>query len=443
MTSDKADIADKTITRRQFIKRLSVGAAVLGAAGVAPVFIKPARASRNDHILIGQPAPLTGPLSAFGEPTLWMKDQAERMINREGGIYVKSAGKKLPVKIIVLDTRSDPNKAAEAAARLCLGDKVDLMVVMHSPTAVDPVTAACERYQTPCLALDAPLDSFRRTAPHKWAFQAFWDINEDIIPVYTGMWEQIANNKKVGLLFAGDLDAVTWSRAFNEALPAKGYSVVDRGLFMPESRDFTRYISTWKEQNVEIITGNLTPPDWITCWRQCHRMGFKPRIATIGRAILFPSVMEALGPQLGVGLTSEMWWSPALPYKSPRTGLTSAELAGYWSERTHKQWTQPLGYDHAGYELVEDVLKRSPSLDNEDLRQSIAETDLETMIGPIKYNESNYCRTPVVGGQWVKGDKFPFDMKVVYNGGYPQVPRGRETHITVGITTSTSRQNPG
>jgi len=34
------------------------------------------------------------------------------------------------------------------------------MVVMHTPDTVNPVTAMCERYQLPCIALDAPVDAW-------------------------------------------------------------------------------------------------------------------------------------------------------------------------------------------------------------------------------------------------------------------------------------------
>jgi hypothetical protein len=36
-------------------------------------------------------------------------------------------------------------------------------------------------------------------------------------------------------------------------------------------------------------------------------------------------------------------------------------------------------------------------------------------VGPIKYNDKNYSETPLVGGQWVKGKKDPWDLEIVYN----------------------------
>ncbi len=58
------------------------------------------------------------------------------------------------MKIKVVDTESDPTKAAEVSSKLILKDEVDLMVVLHTPDVVNPVSAMCERYRTPCISLD-------------------------------------------------------------------------------------------------------------------------------------------------------------------------------------------------------------------------------------------------------------------------------------------------
>jgi branched-chain amino acid transport system substrate-binding protein len=34
----------------------------------------------------------------------------------------------------------------------------------------------------------------------------------------------------------------------------------------------------------------------------------------------------------------------------------------------------------------------------------------------------NVCITPLVGGQWVKGTKFKYDLNVVFNKSAPNIP---------------------
>jgi len=65
------------------------------------------------------------------------------------------------------------------------------------------------------------------------------------------------------------------------------------------------------------------------------------------------------------------------------------------------------GFKHAGYEIAIDVLNRAQSLDKNKLREAIAQTNLNTIIGPIKFNDQNYCALPCASARWVKGKRFP------------------------------------
>ncbi len=38
-----------------------------------------------------------------------------------------------------------------------------------------------------------------------------------------------------------------------------------------------------------------------------------------------------------------------------------------------------------------------------------------TIVGPTKYSKENYSRTPMVGGQSVKGKKRPWELEIVEN----------------------------
>jgi len=165
------------------------------------------------------------------------------------------------------------------------------------------------------------------------------------------------------------------------------------------------------------------PPDWATIWKQCHQQGFIPKIATIDKPILFPADVNALGGELPNGLTSNVWWSPHHPFKSSLTGESVKDLCDTYTKVSGKQWTQILGYKHAAYDIAYDVLNRAQTLDKEKIRDAIEKTDMDTIVGPIKFNEKHYAPTPLVTGQWVKGKKWPWELEIVDNKGYPTIPK--------------------
>jgi branched-chain amino acid transport system substrate-binding protein len=412
------------ITRREFIKKTGVAGAALGAASVLPPLLRTAKAAERDFILIGRPNPSTGPLAGFGEASPWTDNRAIEAINKDGGIFIKERGKKLPVKIKMVDTESNPTKAAELAGMLILKDKVDLMIVLHTPDTVNPVSAMCERYKMPCIGLDAPVDAWLTGGPYHWTFHSFW-TDETITNLYVDIWDEVRDqtNRVVGALWPNDPDGIMFTKFFSEILPKRGYRIVDPGRFPYFNKDFTSVIDLFKREKVEIVTGCPIPPDWGTAWKQFHQQGFVPKIATIAKACLFPTDVNALGDDLADGITSEVWWSPHHPFKSSLTGETPQELCDAWVKETGKEWTQPLGYKYAGFEIAADVLKRSGSLDHNALRESLAKTDLKTIVGPIKFNDKNYSETPLVGGQWVKGKKWPWTLEITNNQLYPQIKK--------------------
>jgi branched-chain amino acid transport system substrate-binding protein len=177
-----------------------------------------------------------------------------------------------------------------------------------------------------------------------------------------------------------------------------GFTLVDPGRYQNLTADFSAQIAAFKQAKVEILTGVVIPPDFKTFWTQSAQHGFKPKVASIGKALLFPASVEALG-DLGDGLSTEVWWSPSHPSKSSLTGATSAAFASSYEGATKKQWTQPLGFVHALFEVGVDVLKRSKSVDDKaSIRDAIVATNLQSIVGPIAWGKGpvkNVAKTPL------------------------------------------------
>jgi branched-chain amino acid transport system substrate-binding protein len=189
-----------------------------------------------------------------------------------------------------------------------------------------------------------------------------------------------------------------------------GYKVIDPGRYQPMNNDFTSQISAFKAAGAEIVTGVMIPPDFATFWSQAAQQNFKPKIVTIGKALLFPSAVESLGAR-GNGLSTEIWWSPNHPFKSGLTGQGCKDLADAYTKATNRPWTQPIGFQHALFEVAIDVLKRAKNpTDPKAVLEAIAATNYQSIVGPVRWTGQpvkNVTKTPLVGGQWQrKGDKF-------------------------------------
>ena len=107
------------------------------------------------------------------------------------------------------------------------------------------------------------------------------------------------------------------------------------------------------------------------------------------------------------------------------TGATAKELADGYSAASGRPWTQPIGFKHALFEVVADVIKRAEDLESpQAIVSAIKATDVSTIVGPVNWSKgpiNNVTKTPLVGGQWQR-DGDSIDLKIVANSAAPQIP---------------------
>ena len=218
------------------------------------------------------------------------------------------------------------------------------------------------------------------------------------------------------------------------ALSSMGFTLTDPGRYQNLQDDFSAQISAFRNADCDIVTGVVLPPDFATFWTQAAQQGFRPKVASVGKAILFPSAVNAIG-DAAENLSSEVWWSNVHPFSSSITGASAAQVCDAYESTTGRQWTQPLGFVHALFEVLTDTLKRVDGVrDPDEVAAAVAATDMQTIVGPIKWDgaglppfaQKNVAKTPLVGGQWRKSDDGNFRITIVDNQTYPDIPLGGE-----------------
>jgi len=407
-------------SRRTFLKRSAAAAAVAG-------FGADAAFAADEVVRIGYVSPKTGPFAPFAEADEFILQEVRKAVAR--GLTI--GGKTYKVEILSRDDQSREDRASNLAAELINKDGVDLMLSQGALTVVG-VSQQCELNGVPSVSTMTPWQAWMfpmKSDPGKGfksAFHFFWGI-DDIGNVYLDIWNGQPTNKVVGSVFSNDLPGNAMGD-LKLGMPGQfskaGYKVVDIGKYPVGADDFSSYIQAFKKENVEIVTGLFGPPEWASFLKQSSQMGFKPKVATVAKALLFPGGVAALGPQ-AEGMSTEIWWTPAHPFRSSLTGQTARQLADTYQSATKKEWTQPLGVVHALFETGIAALKASGNpKDPKAVADALRKLKQDTVIGQLDFAGSgikNVSKMRVVGGQWHVGAAGKPEIFVTHNGTAPEI----------------------
>ena len=105
------------------------------------------------EIRVGCVASVTGMFAGMADGGVFGLQAAFEDINRQGGIMVKEYGQRIPVKLTVVDSESDPAKTGLLAESLVVQEKVQFLVCHNEPPPVHaPVARVAAKHKIPHLA---------------------------------------------------------------------------------------------------------------------------------------------------------------------------------------------------------------------------------------------------------------------------------------------------
>lgn len=418
------------MNRRSFLGAIGLGAAALGGAPLLSACggLKGAGSSSSDVLKIGYVSPQTGALAGFASADNFVVKEVTEAL-RNG---FTAGGRKRRIEIIVKDTQSNPNRATEVTRQLINSDKVDMIVGSSTPDTTNPVADQCEANGIPNVTTIAPWEAWWNGRDNndgegfKYTTLFFFGMKE-FAECFFPMWERMeVGNKNVAALWPNDTDANAFRQGLGPMITEAGYGLVDGGAYQNGISDFSSQIAEFKSSEAELFTCTPIPPDFQTFWKQAQQQGFKPKLATVAKVMLFPSEAEALG-QLANNIATDFWWSPAHPYRSTLDGKTAQQLADDFAA-TGKQWTQALGSVYSLFEIAVQAFKDADDpKDRDDVADKLRTMKISCMSGDLDFTtgpKPGIALQHPVGGQWREGTKFPWDVVIVDNTPNKAVPVG-------------------
>ena len=371
-------------SRRRFLggTALAAGAGVLGMP-----FVQTARAQAATY-KAGVITSLSGENILGGNLTKRGYDLWADTINGQGGVEV--AGERFKVEMFYGDDQSNPATGADAAERLIVQNEVDVLFGPYTSGSTIAVQPICQKYQVPMISGSAE-------SPNVW--KAKPEFNFGVIPsvdttsgLSLGVLAKLSNPaaKTVAVIGVNEPFSKETGEGFRDGEKAAGLELVAYEL-VPAEGDLTPVISKIAALNPDIVAVGGHEEPLINVVKTSKSLNFRPKALIMHYGVTNPAFAEALGADAD-GTSGVAVWLPTVPYKDDVFGT-----AKEFTELAQKKSGQEPDYTEAGCAasglVLGDALKRlgkKPSLTPEDrvaLKDAIAETDIQTFYGPIKFEK--------------------------------------------------------
>lgn len=349
---------------------LSFGLIGCGAGADAPETIK-----------IGAVVPLSGPLAGGGAQVERGYKMAVEDINANGGVYVEEFDMEIPLELVLLDDESDPNNTVSHLESLNSDEQVVAYLGGFGSGLHAAAAAIAEKNQIPYIGV-----AFALQGPHnqgyKYLFSPFPkspDLSDSLFEMVNAYTTEANRPTKVAIFQEQTDWGIEMATLWEESAPKFGYEIVVHEEYTPGTTDYTDLILKAQDAGANMVLALPTPPDGFALYKQMGELGYSPDFSFMVRAADVPTWRD-LGT-VGDFVVLAPGWHNAMTYPGV------AELNAQHIEMMERPADPMVGPAYAAIQMLVDSIERAGSLDHDAIRDALAATDMNTMIGPVTFRE--------------------------------------------------------
>lgn len=369
---------------KQFKQGLLLGLSLLGLALVLPG----SAVAADDTIELGAAVSLTGKYSTNGKFTKNGYDLAVQRVNEMGGVKVGDKTYKLAV--IYYDDESTPARGAQLVERLISQDNVKFMLGPYSSGLTKAMAPVTEKYQIPMVeANGASVSLFNKG--YKYLFATLSTTEYYLSSAIDLLHEQAKQAGKnpsqvrVAMAFENDPFSQDIRTGVLEQIKQYGMKVVVDDKLPPDLNDMTATLTKVKALRPDalLVSGHAKGAALVV--RQTEDMNVRrPMMATTHCDSA--KIAETM-PKASEGFLCASQWDRSLNYKDHWFG-TAEEYAQLYEKTYGEAPPYQAAESSAAVLVYADALARAGSLDPKVVRDAIAETEMETFYGNIKFDQT-------------------------------------------------------
>jgi branched-chain amino acid transport system substrate-binding protein len=372
---------------------LAVGLVAVGCGGSSD---DDSSGSDKSAIKIGASLPLTGDFSEPGKAARQGYQVWQKTVNDQGGLL----GRK--VQIVVRDDASDQNTVVADYNALISREKVDLLLGTFSSLLNIPASTVAERnrmlYVEP--AGGAP-DIFNRG--YKYLFfaqQATADHQGDLFAQYILSLPPDQRPKTAAYPTLDDPFAVPVLEGIRAKLEPAGIKTVYRKTYPADTQNFDSIANAVKSANPELLVHGATFADGVGFIRALDKVGFDPKYFFQTSAPSFADQFsKGIGEKNTEGIFYAVSWTP-----EAKTPGNKEFLDAYHEMFGNQIPAEDAADAFATAQVMQAAIKAVGKIDDQlKLADWLRSHTVDTILGPLKWNETGAPQGQFLIGQWQSG----------------------------------------
>jgi len=356
-----------------------------------------AGAATKDKIVIGQAIALSGPLAGGVDISggkiyeLWVEE-----VNKNGGIYVKEYGKKLPVELKRYDDKSDIGTMTNLLEKLILEDKVDFVFPPWGTAWLFAAAPIANKYGY--ILIGGPGGALKLKELSLPYFFQVLNFSETQAPALADIFKEVGV-KSAAVIYRGDLHGIEYGSAMVPDFKKRGIEVKMNKSYPPGIKDLSPLLKEAKSLNVDALCSACYPDGGMLLMGQSLELDINFNALFMTVLPFSPNLFrDNFGVNVAEGVMGGGGWNA-------KTSPGAKELVDKFKARfgVEPDYWGGLFY-WASLQHFQQAIEKAGTLDQKKIRDIMATTKFDTALGPFWYDKDRYfVNHPGEIGQWQKG----------------------------------------
>lgn len=360
----------------------------------------------GDTIILGSAISFTGKYSTNGIHASNGYNLAVKRINESGGVHV--GGKAYKLKVQYYDDESTPARTAQLLERLIKQDGVKYMLGPYSSATTKAAAPVTEKYKIPMVEAEGASRSLF-TQGYKYLFCVI-STSEQYLASAIALAAEMAEKNgrkpqdlKVAMVFENDPFSLDVRAGVVDDVSKYGMNIVIDDKMPRDLSDISATLTKVKALQPDILLVSGHSKGAATAARQIKEMKIQVPMIAVTHCEAAKVIAKFGGATEGFLCPTQ--WSETLSYKDSLFG-TAADYDKLFKKTYsgYKNVPYQAAQASAAVQVWKDAFERANSFDTDKLRDALADTNLQTFYGAIRFaKEGNNVAKPMVLRQVQKG----------------------------------------